>query len=654
MKRRNKVWIQIIMYVILAVSVAMGVVGLLCALYMSEHGLYRIQGQKEFQTKFLEEQAESHMYYICYDENAYPTLKDIEEQLWRENRFYGVTYTITKLNAGQAVAGEGDREGSICFDNRNGETEENSLVYTAVFGRTRQLGNQVQEDEYVLSLFLPTAAPGDVFQNPMLLSEKMYEVKWLMLPGGLLCVCVVFICFIGILCNAGHLKGSAEPAPGVLSDIPLDLLTGVYGAGGILSLYLGYCLMLYYSNWIWRGMIFALGAALFAVWCTLWLQETALRFKLGKWWRNTILYRLCAFLVRTVRGIHRGISTLLESFPAIWPAVLLICALCLFEFLGIVVFRDRSTLAFFWFLEKIVVVPLLVYCAWAFTRLEKKSRQLADGRLEENKNIGGLVFCFKTMDRNLNRIQDGMSKAVEQRMKSERLKTELITNVSHDLKTPLTSIINYADLLGNVAASEESEETQRECLTEYSEVLLRQSARLKKLLEDLIDASKAATGNLEVTLAPMDLGVLFTQIVGEYETKLTDRHLDLRLSGTKQEVWVLADGKFMWRVFDNLLNNICKYAQENSRVYLSMEEKEGQAVITFRNMSKYELNVSSQELTERFVRGDASRHQEGSGLGLSIASSLMELQSGSMQILTDGDLFKATLMLPVINAEQRG
>ncbi|MDE6639536.1 MAG: sensor histidine kinase [Acetatifactor sp.] len=235
---------------------------------------------------------------------------------------------------------------------------------------------------------------------------------------------------------------------------------------------------------------------------------------------------------------------------------------------------------------------------------------------------------------------------MSERMKSERLKTELITNVSHDLKTPLTSIINYAELISREAA-ENPEESQT--MREYSEVLLRQSGRLKRLLENLVEASKAATGNLEVNLESCEAGVLLSQAVGEYQQRMEEKALELRVSQPEEPVRILADGRHLWRVFDNLLNNICKYAQENSRVYLTLEQKENKAFIIFRNMSKYALDISPEELEERFVRGDKSRHMEGNGLGLSIAKSLTELQQGQMEIVVDGDLFKVILIFDIMD-----
>lgn len=226
-------------------------------------------------------------------------------------------------------------------------------------------------------------------------------------------------------------------------------------------------------------------------------------------------------------------------------------------------------------------------------------------------------------------------------MKSERMKTELITNVSHDIKTPLTSIINYIELI-------EKENIDNETLREYIAVLDRQAARLKKLIEDLVEASKASTGNLTVDMTECDVGVLLQQTVGEYDEKLEKADLKAIVTCPEEPVKIMADGRYMWRVFDNLMNNICKYSQSGTRIYLGLEKTNGKAVVTFKNISRVPLNISADELMERFVRGDSSRSTEGSGLGLSIARSLTELQNGTLSLSVDGDLFKATLTFKTI------
>ena len=220
-----------------------------------------------------------------------------------------------------------------------------------------------------------------------------------------------------------------------------------------------------------------------------------------------------------------------------------------------------------------------------------------------------MILVFREHGENINKVSDGIAVAVEDRMKSERFKTELITNVSHDIKTPLTSIINYVDLL-------EKEEIENETAKEYVSVLSRQSARLKKLIEDLLEASKASTGNISVNLTQLELGILLSQALGEYDEKFANSNLQIVLNKTDDLLLVMADNRHIWRVFDNILNNIAKYAQPNTRVYIDAKRNGKNAEISFRNISKDALNISGDELMERFVRGDSSRNTEGSGLGL--------------------------------------
>ena len=343
-------------------------------------------------------------------------------------------------------------------------------------------------------------------------------------------------------------------------------------------------------------------------------------------------------------------------------------------------------LIFLWLIVvKAVEFGVIIKLAMQFDLIRRGTKEIANGNTSYEIDSQTLYPVLKSHADDINSIKDGISLAVDQRMKSERMKTELITNVSHDIKTPLTSIINYVDLI-------KKEDIQDAKMKEYVDVLDRQSIRLKKLLEDLLEASKASTGNLDVNLEKMDVAILLNQLVGEYTEKLADRSLSLVMDTHGfEQVYIMADGRHIWRVFDNLLNNICKYAMEGTRVYIDIlsqnpqdmnasnaaglnvdnldEQKESRyynqaeaaeigsdaqdeankaaahVSIVFKNISASQLNISSDELMERFVRGDSSRNTEGSGLGLSIAQSLMKIMGGDMELEVDGDLFKATLRI---------
>ena len=290
----------------------------------------------------------------------------------------------------------------------------------------------------------------------------------------------------------------------------------------------------------------------------------------------------------------------------------------------------------------IIESVILILAAIAFQRVKRGGERIVNGDLENKIDTAYMFGDIKDFAESLNNINQGLQTAIDDKMRSERFKTELITNVSHDIKTPLTSIVNYVDLI-------KKEDCDNQKINEYIEVLDRQSIRLKKLIEDLVEASKASTGNLSVELAKCNLSVLINQAVGEFSEKLEAKDLRVVQNIENQDICIMADGRRLWRVFDNLLNNICKYAMSGTRVYIDLVIHNGKAVITFRNISELPIIVSADELTERFVRGDRSRNTEGSGLGLSIAKSLTELQNGSFEISTDGDLFKAKLTFDIIN-----
>ena len=462
---------------------------------------------------------------------------------------------------------------------------------------------------------------------------------------GTLCILLALACLIFLFCAAGHRKRETEPRLNQLDRIPLDLYAAaVVGACILLIFVIGDVLRWNmpsgYAAIMQMVFIFAfIGCASFGLVLAL-LLSFATRVKCGKWWRNTVIYRMLRLIWRAVKAVWHGIGRLGRMIPIVWRTALIMLGLYIIGFILFILMYDESG---GWLLVgllfSIVIYAAAIFGAWQMKGIKKAGQQLAEGKFDEKIDTKHMYWEFKSHAENLNSIGDGLAKEVAQRMKSERLKTELITNVSHDIKTPLTSIINYADLLQKAKTEEER--------AEYLAVLERQSQRLKKLTEDLVEASKASTGNMSVNLAPTNTQEIINQSYGEYSSKLEAGRLNTVINIPEPAPAVMADGRLLWRVIDNLFNNVVKYALPETRVYVDVRTEGAAAVISMKNISRAALNVSAEELMERFVRGDASRHTEGSGLGLNIAKSLTELQHGEFSISTDGDLFKAEIRLPL-------
>ena len=442
--------------------------------------------------------------------------------------------------------------------------------------------------------------------------------------------------FVFLLSAAGHHGETGEIRPSFIDKIPFDLYTALTVFAGIFLI--AAMAEVSYSNtaMLVVVLIAALGviAALISL---LWCMSLAVRIKLGTTIKSCIIYRVGAWCLRLIKKVFYTFKDGLKAIPMFPRAVLIIAAILFVEFLWIAIAGTSPGKQLFgWFIERAVLVLATLYALLSMKQLLEAGQRIAKGELDCKVDTSKLRGPFKEHGEDLNSITDGMNRAVGERMKSERFRTELITNVSHDIKTPLTSIINYVDLL-------EKEQPENEKMREYLEVLDRQSAKLKKLIDDLLEASKASSGSLSVNLTECELGILLDQMAGEYSEKLSAAGLELILTKPEESVKIMADGRHMWRIFDNLLNNICKYAQRGTRVYLDLTADALKAVVTFRNISATRLNISGDELTERFVRGDSSRNTEGSGLGLSIAQSLAQLQKGALDITVDGDLFKVVL-----------
>jgi signal transduction histidine kinase len=347
------------------------------------------------------------------------------------------------------------------------------------------------------------------------------------------------------------------------------------------------------------------------------LKSVCILFFGGKAFKGWIIFLLIGY------GVVNGIlfSIMLFALGDFNDAVFLISGILLLAF----------NIAAAYFTAKSLV---------SLTQIMGAAKEISAGNLDYAFDSTKISASFLGFAQDIQSIQKGLKKAVDEAVKGERMKTELITNVSHDLKTPLTSIVNYVDLL-------KKEELNNETAVEYVNILEEKSARLKQLIEDLVEASKAYSGNLVVNAEKVDLHELVMQACGEYEEKIRKAGLDFRINTTDKEISVLADGRYMWRIVENLISNTLKYSMPNSRVYINITKNEGHGVLIIKNISALPLDIPPEQLTERFVRGDESRTTEGSGLGLSIAQSLANIQGGRFKIEIDGDLFKAIVEIPL-------
>lgn len=465
-----------------------------------------------------------------------------------------------------------------------------------------------------------------------------YNVRYLVpaIAGG--CLVIGLVILIILMSAAGYTDGIDEIRTGVLERVPFDVFTLVWVVCAV------FVLGITFGNPIDSNFFyFILEVAellVFIVLCLLYLHSAVIRIKRRELIQGLFILKFWRWYKWWVKRWVRALRKMFSQLPLIWKSMIIIGCVLFIELIVIQLFRYEPDMYLcFWIIEKVVLVPVCLYCILSFRKLEKAAEKIAAGDEKVKIDTSYMAGYICSFAETLNHIYDGLGQAVEARLKSERLRTELITNVSHDIKTPLTSIVSYVDLL-------KKEELPEGPAREYVEVLERQSGRLKKLIEDLVEASKASTGNLTVNMAPCDVQVLLNQTLAEYQEKLDAAGLQVIVKQPEESADILADGRHMWRIFDNLLNNICKYAMAGTRVYLDIERTETQIKIFFRNISQYPLNIPADELMERFTRGDTSRHTEGSGLGLSIAASLVSLQKGTLELMTDGDLFKVILTFP--------
>ena len=542
-------------------------------------------------------------------------------------------------------------------------------------------------DGYTITVSLaPGALGSDELGWTLLRLAEAFEHLLLELLG--ICIAVFALCVVHLSCSAGRTRRNNEVRAGGLNRIPLDLylLGGGLGVTGLVAAAI-YGSEYFAQNDQQLAILFCGACAYFAsLLLVAFFFACLAQFKTpgGYWWRNTLCGRCLRLLIHCGRDLDRlgrkcvktGVPLsrrffrwLRRLFVGLWDTarrllrwVWNLFGKCIHWFSGHLA-RFFSMLPITWqflttgftlvFLLYVMMrtykvgyillgfgifFAVILYAASAFAILLESAKRMSRGDLDTRVDDRMLIGGFREFAERLNDLAGVAVIAAQKQLKSERMKTELITNVSHDIKTPLTSIINYVDLLQKPHTPEQQEQ--------YLEVLDRQSQRLKKLIDDLMEMSKASTGNIAVDIETVDAGEAVNQALGEFADKLEKVQLTPVFRQPDDPVYMLADGKLVWRVMSNLLGNAVKYALPGTRIYLDLMEMDGKVILSMKNISREELNVHADELMERFVRGDASRNTEGSGLGLNITQSLMELQKGQLQILVDGDLFKVTLIFP--------
>ena len=502
---------------------------------------------------------------------------------------------------------------------------------------------------------------GQLYEGLLLLWQNRYNLFWIL---GI-CLLLFAIGAVYLCCAAGHRPGSDEVYPGGFNLLPLDLYAMLafflvaaccavcweihsWSNISVFTTLLCYLFIAFACCLVFVAFCFAC-AAQFKIPGFFWLKHTALGFCCILLWRcvKTILANLgkipgwikkrilgvFGFVKRVIGWFFEKLHRIYRLLPMTWQWLLTGFFLVLMLYICLRSYRTGWILIGFG-----VFFAFILYGAGAFGALLEATRRMSRGDLDAKVSDRLLIGAYRDFAGDLNALADAAKEAARNEMRSQRMKTELITNVSHDIKTPLTSIINYVDLLQKPHTPEEE--------AQYLEVLGRKSEQLKKLIQDLMEMSKASTGNISVTLGRVDAAETVTQALGEFSDKLAEKRLTTVFLPPEYPITMIADGRLAWRVLNNLLSNAVKYAMPGTRLYADLSEAGGRVRISLKNVSAEPLNISADELMERFVRGDAARNSDGSGLGLNIAKSLMEVQNGTLEVTVDGDLFKATLSFP--------
>ncbi len=509
--------------------------------------------------------------------------------------------------------------------------------------------NPYNNGNYHMTIGVDTSYPyHDAYETA---SEAYNQVRLLYISG------IVSLLF-GILGSAATLyvlvsltgleeKGPYQPKIKRVKLLPAEGCFLLYLAATLCSLFLADQLFnkiihlflaeeqWYYGELVLRVLIYYAAGLMFSL-------SLLKRYKAGTLWTGSLLFRWRKNLSLYFKN-HRFTTRIMFAYIfylAFNIVMILSFCILLFTYTDLASRILMGAISILFLAFDLWVFHKMYRHAWETDQINQALLHISQGNTTYKINTASFNGKERELAEHINHIGTGLEAALQEKVRSERLKTDLITNVSHDIKTPLTSIINYVDLIKREGIKDEK-------ILGYLEVLEQKSHRLKTLTEDLVEASKASSGNLKLEILNIDFVELIQQTNGEFEEKFSLRHLELVSSLPDESIFIEADGRYLWRVLENLYNNAFKYAMEHSRVYVDMIKEDDMVIFTMKNISENPLNIKADELTERFVRGDVARTTEGSGLGISIAKSLTELQGGQFNLYIDGDLFKASVAFPV-------
>lgn len=526
---------------------------------------------------------------------------------------------------------EGGNTNALVYIQSNYFVDENGdIIQSAAY--TEDGVYTTKTTKYTVNLYIPTEenmTASDIYMFAAKMINLIFAYKKALIATSII-FALLFVAFslILLICS-GYVKDSDTPVARGIHYVPSDIAAIIFGILTFFAIYIENDLCTFIN--ISDMEIFSIGTVAYAeaMLVLIFTESVVVRVKSKTLFKNTVICHILKYLKKIAENANLTIKIVLACLTEI---ILIFCGCMMFNYTENVFVNT--------IIAAVIILPVTVILMYEAGVVNGGAKKMSEGDLDVPIKEKLLFGPFKRHAQYLNGINKSVNTAVNERMKSESMKTELITNVSHDLKTPLTSIVNYIDLL-------KKQNIDDPTALEYIDVIDRQSQRLKKLTVDIVDASKAATGNVEVNSEKLDMRVMVSQSEGEFLEKLQEKNLSLIIDTPDTPAYIYVDGKLLWRVFDNIIGNACKYSMPGTRVYLSVKNENGVVSATLRNISKEKLNINPEELTERFVRGDSSRNTEGSGLGLSIAKSLTGLMNGTMNIDIDGDLFKVTVSFPL-------